>query len=99
MAELSYREAYTWFFSIFLLSVVCILLISNKSTLHQVNQPKDKQTEMTEKLWRGKELCTAGQGLLWKECNTEVTGSEENFWKQDSSVCWNQWSEKPDTIV
>lgn len=40
------------------------LQILNKGTWHQVSQPKDKQTEMTEKLWRRKGFCNAGQALL-----------------------------------
>jgi len=50
MAKLSCREAYTLLSSIFLHSVGCILLILNKSAWHQARQPKDKQTEMAEKL-------------------------------------------------
>lgn len=54
MAKLGCREAYTLLSSIFLHSVGYILLILNKGTWHQVSQPKDKQTEMMEKLSRRK---------------------------------------------
>lgn len=64
MAKLSCREAYTLLSSIFLHSVGYILLILKKSTWHQMSQPKDKQTEMTEKLWGGKGFCNVGQALL-----------------------------------
>lgn len=64
IAKLSCREAYTLLSSIFLHSVGYILLILNKSTWHQAGQPKDKQIEMTEKLWRGKGFCNVGQALL-----------------------------------
>lgn len=63
MAKLSCREAYTLLSSIFVHSVGFILLILNKSTWHQISQLKDKQTEMTEKLWRGKGFCNVGQAL------------------------------------
>lgn len=47
-AKLCCREAYPLLSSIFLHSVGCILLILNKSTWHQMSQPKDKQTETTK---------------------------------------------------
>lgn len=45
MAKGSCREAYALLPSIFFHSVGYILLILNKSTWHQVSQPKDKRTE------------------------------------------------------
>lgn len=67
MAKLSCREAYILLSLIFLHSVGYILLILNKSTRHQESQPKDKQTKMMEKLWKGEGFCNAGQALLWNK--------------------------------